>query len=117
MVCCSKGYSCCLLVVACAECMTTCQPTWLPQYCYTTADPQSSRLDMQSSPETMYAHGNGDILNVIFYSLVWIIVHALLQEYIWEVRTACCCYRPTGSLLLILIAHCEEAPLVQDQDQ
>ena len=26
-----------------------------------------------------------DVLNLLFYSLVWIIIHALLQEYIWEV--------------------------------
>ena len=27
-----------------------------------------------------------DVLNVVFYALVWIIIHALLQEYIWEVH-------------------------------
>lgn len=34
---------------------------------------------------TLYQHGLVDIYNLTFYSLVWIIIHALLQEYIWEV--------------------------------
>ena len=53
-------------------------------------DPGGSRLDTQAPPETMYEHGGGDVLNVVFYSLVWIIIHALLQEYIWEVCVCVC---------------------------
>lgn len=49
-------------------------------------EPSSVRLDTRPPPETYYAHGTSDFLNVAFYSLVWIIIHAMLQEYIWEVR-------------------------------
>ena len=49
-------------------------------------DPRSLRIDTKPLPETFYQHGVLDILNVVFYALVWIIIHALLQEYIWEVR-------------------------------
>ena len=46
----------------------------------------SVRLDKQKAMEkTMYYHGTEDVYNVAFYCLVWIIIHALLQEYIWEV--------------------------------
>ena len=47
--------------------------------------PQSTRIDNKPLPEIYYKHGPGDFLNVIFYAMVWIIIHALLQEYIWEV--------------------------------
>ena len=48
-------------------------------------DSRSLRIDTKPLPETFYQHGILDILNVVFYALVWIIIHALLQEYIWEV--------------------------------
>lgn len=34
----------------------------------------------------MYEYGFGDLYNMVFYSLVWIILHAVIHEYIWEVR-------------------------------
>lgn len=43
-------------------------------------------MDTKPLPETYYEHGALDALNVVFYALVWIIIHALLQEYIWEVK-------------------------------
>jgi hypothetical protein len=43
-------------------------------------------VDTRPLPETFYEHGVLDALNVVFYALVWIIIHALLQEYVWEVR-------------------------------
>ena len=49
------------------------------------ADSKTSRVDTKPPPETMYLHGVGDLLNIFFYMLVWIIVHAMLQEYLWEV--------------------------------
>ena len=53
-------------------------------------DKSSVRLDKQKALETtMYYHGIEDISNVAFYCLVWIIIHALLQEYIWEVMGWC----------------------------
>ena len=47
---------------------------------------------------TMYEYGGGDLYNVVFYSLIWIILHALIHEYIWEV-----CY-----ILFILITSIYE---------
>lgn len=47
-------------------------------------DTSSVRLDKREVVETYYRHGLSDILNVVFYGMVWIIIHALLQEYIWE---------------------------------
>ncbi|XP_003386011.1 PREDICTED: translocating chain-associated membrane protein 1-like 1 [Amphimedon queenslandica] len=44
----------------------------------------SSRIDNKPAPVTFYRHGWGDALNVVFYSLIWIIIHAIIQEYIWE---------------------------------
>lgn len=55
-------------------------------------DVNTSRVDNIPLPETQYKHGLGDILNVIFYSLIWIIIHALVQEYIWEVSRVCVYY-------------------------
>lgn len=52
-----------------------------------TKDSQSTRIDNKPLPEIYYQHGYLDFLNAAFYALVWIIIHALLQEYIWE-RTA-----------------------------
>lgn len=52
-----------------------------------TADTQTTRIDNKPLPETYYYHGPMDALNVVFYGMVWIIIHALLQEYVWE-RTA-----------------------------
>lgn len=49
------------------------------------SDTSSVRLDKREVVETYYRHGLSDILNVVFYGMVWIIIHALLQEYIWEV--------------------------------
>ena len=51
-------------------------------------DPSSSRVDNQPIPITMYEYGFGDLYNTIFYSLVWIIIHAIIHEYIWEVSIA-----------------------------
>ncbi len=34
----------------------------------------------------MYEYGYGDLYNMIFYSLIWIIIHAVIHEYIWEVK-------------------------------
>ena len=45
----------------------------------------SSRIDTKPLPETFYRHGELDVINVVFYALIWIAVHALVQEYIWEV--------------------------------
>lgn len=60
---------------------------WLSTGCPSPSpEPSSVRLDTRPPPETYYAHGTSDFLNVAFYSLVWIIIHAMLQEYIWEVR-------------------------------
>jgi translocating chain-associated membrane protein 1 len=44
----------------------------------------TSRIDTRPLYQTQYRHGRGDILNVIFYALIWIIIHAIIQEYIWE---------------------------------
>lgn len=44
----------------------------------------SARTDLKPLPETMYQHGWKDLVNVVFYCMVWIIIHALIQEYIWE---------------------------------
>lgn len=49
-----------------------------------TLDTPTLRLDNKPIPQTFYQHGWRDLLNIAFYSLVWIIIHALLQEYIWE---------------------------------
>jgi len=35
--------------------------------------------------QTFYRHGPKDAINVIFYSVLWIIIHAVVHEYIWEV--------------------------------
>lgn len=43
----------------------------------------SARVEYRE-PLTVYHHGMLDALNVLFYAMVWIIIHALLQEYIWE---------------------------------
>ena len=45
-----------------------------------------SRVDNHPTPITMYEYGGGDLYNMIFYSLIWIIIHAVIHEYIWEVR-------------------------------
>ncbi|XP_065897830.1 translocating chain-associated membrane protein 1-like [Dysidea avara] len=37
--------------------------------------------------QTFYRHGPKDAINVLFYSVLWIIIHAVVHEYIWE-RTA-----------------------------
>ena len=34
----------------------------------------------------LYRHGVKDAINVLFYSILWIIVHAVIHEYTWEVR-------------------------------
>ena len=49
------------------------------------SDSQSTRIDNKPLPVTYYMHGPFDVFNVVFYAMVWIIIHALLQEYIWEV--------------------------------
>ena len=49
-------------------------------------DSYSTRLDDKPLAATYYQHGIMDIINVVFYAFVWVIIHALLQEYIWEVR-------------------------------
>lgn len=36
---------------------------------------------------TLYRHGPKDTINVLFYSILWIIIHAAIHEYTWE-RTA-----------------------------
>lgn len=79
---------------------------------YSSIDIHSVRLDKQKEQEvTMYRHGYGDVHNVIFYSMVWIIIHALLQEYIWEV----CVYNIImvfEVLILCYIAYSEEVAFV-----
>lgn len=83
-------------------------------------EPSSVRLDTRPPPETYYAHGTSDFLNVAFYSLVWIIIHAMLQEYIWEVRASSArCLLGSCRLSLSCTTHsayCEEAPSLQDKD-
>ena len=59
---------------------------WCNEPCFPCLERSSVRLDKQKAREmTMYYHGHEDMYNVAFYCLVWIIIHALLQEYIWEV--------------------------------
>eukprot|EP00731_Ephydatia_muelleri_P010307 Em0005g893a len=57
------------------------------QYNFTSNDTAprtgSARVEHRD-PLTLYHHGVLDALNVLFYTMVWIIIHALLQEYIWE---------------------------------
>ncbi|XP_064383579.1 translocating chain-associated membrane protein 1-like [Halichondria panicea] len=48
------------------------------------SDGPTLRLDNKPLPQTFYQHGWRDLLNIVFYSFVWVIIHALLQEYIWE---------------------------------
>ena len=36
--------------------------------------------------QTFYRHGPKDAINVLFYSVLWIIIHAVVHEYIWEVQ-------------------------------
>ncbi len=55
-------------------------------------DTRTLRLDNKPLPQTFYQHGWKDVLNIAFYSLVWIIIHALVQEYIWEVNIFPLCY-------------------------
>ena len=33
----------------------------------------------------MYRHGLLDLNTVVFYTLIWVVIHAVLQQYIWEV--------------------------------
>ena len=35
---------------------------------------------------TLYRHGPKDVINVLFYSILWIIIHAAIHEYTWEVN-------------------------------
>jgi len=48
------------------------------------SDVVTSRIDTRPAAETYYLHGWMDVLNIVFYALIWIVIHALLQEYIWE---------------------------------
>jgi hypothetical protein len=43
-------------------------------------------LDTGEVEETLYTVGKKDICTVFFYSLAWIVVHAIVQEYILDVR-------------------------------
>ena len=38
-------------------------------------------------PLVMYRHGVLDLNTVMFYTLIWVVIHAVLQQYIWEVGT------------------------------
>ena len=39
---------------------------------------------------TTYTNGPKDFCTIFFYSLAWIVVHAIIQEYIWDVRFNMC---------------------------
>lgn len=41
--------------------------------------------DQAKSEETVYTNGRKDICTVFFYSLAWIVIHAIIQEYILDV--------------------------------
>lgn len=34
---------------------------------------------------TTYTNGPKDFCTIFFYSLAWIVVHAIIQEYVWDV--------------------------------
>ena len=34
---------------------------------------------------TTYTNGPKDFCTIFFYSMAWIVVHAIIQEYIWDV--------------------------------
>lgn len=34
---------------------------------------------------TTYTNGPKDFCTIFFYSLAWIVVHAIVQEYVWDV--------------------------------
>lgn len=36
---------------------------------------------------TTYTNGPKDFCTIFFYSMAWIVVHAIIQEYIWDVST------------------------------
>ena len=36
---------------------------------------------------TTYTNGPKDFCTMFFYSLAWIVVHAIIQEYVWDVST------------------------------
>lgn len=40
---------------------------------------------------TTYTNGPKDFCTIFFYSLAWIVVHAIIQEYIWDVRLCIDC--------------------------
>ena len=43
-------------------------------------------------PLVMYRHGLLDLNTVVFYTLIWVVIHAVLQQYIWEVCVCVCTY-------------------------
>ena len=43
-------------------------------------------LDSGEVEETLYTVGKKDICTIFFYTLAWIVVHAIIQEYILDVR-------------------------------
>lgn len=67
----------------------------------------SSRIDTKPLPETFYRHGVLDVINVVFYALIWIAVHALVQEYIWEVSGTLYYYCALVNLTLVQLTTCE----------
>lgn len=34
---------------------------------------------------TKYTNGPKDFCTIFFYSMAWIVVHAIIQEYVWDV--------------------------------
>ena len=52
-------------------------------------------------PLVMYRHGLLDLNTVMFYTLIWVVIHAVLQQYIWEV-----CVRVRVHTLSHTDTHC-----------
>ena len=52
-------------------------------------------------PLVMYRHGILDVNTVMFYTLIWVVIHAVLQQYIWEVRAQAHIHTHTQYLELV----------------
>lgn len=48
-------------------------------------------------PLVMYRHGLLDLNTVVFYTLIWVVIHAVLQQYIWEVCVCVCAHTHTNT--------------------
>ena len=84
-VCVCVSVSVCLCLCVCVIHTSSHSSLLLVSRLYSHTDPTSSRIDKKPIPITMYEYGFGDLYNMVFYSLIWIIIHALIHEYIWEV--------------------------------